>query len=52
MVLGHFEEQIPFLKEKGEKKRGNARVCKEEWLGLACFSFLAPKGPNNIQEEI
>ena len=39
VVLGPFEEQIPFLKEKGEKKGGKARVYKEEWLGLALLLF-------------
>ena len=33
MVLGNFEEQIPFLKEKGEKK-------KREKLGFARRSGL------------
>ena len=34
MVLGHFEEQIPFLKEKWEKKK------KGEKLGFARRSGL------------
>ena len=54
MVLGHFEEQIPFLKEKWEKKKKGEKLgfARRSGLGWLCFSFLASKGPNNIQEEI
>ena len=52
MVLWHFEEQIPVLKEKGEKNGEKLGFARRSGLGWLCFSFLAPKGPNNIQEEI
>ena len=52
MVLGSFEEQIPFLREKEGEKGEKLGFGKRSSFGGLCFPFLAPKRSNNMEEEI
>ena len=52
VVLGLIGEQISFLRKRRGEKGENIGFARRSGLGWLCFSFLAPKRPNNIQEEI
>ena len=53
MVFGSSFVSHPVFGEGEEKKNGeNLRFARRSGLGWLFFPFIAPKRPNNIQEEI